>query len=767
MASGTAGLGTEIVSVINKLQDVFTSIGSGPGGQAGIDLPQICVLGSQSSGKSSVLENIVGRDFLPRGTGIVTRRPLVLQLINRAAQAANGVDKTADKAANADEWGEFLHLPGEKFYDFHKIRDEIVRDTEAKTGKNAGISPQPINLRIYSPNVLTLTLVDLPGLTKVPVGDQPRDIEKQIREMLTKYISKPACIILAVTAANTDLANSDGLKMAREVDPEGTRTIGVLTKVDLMDKGTDVVDILAGRIIPLRLGYVPVVNRGQRDIENGKPISSALENERDFFENHPSYRSKATFCGTPFLARKLNMILMHHIRATLPDIKSRISKNLATYQSELQTLGGGMGEANSGNIVLSVITEFTSEFRTTIDGNTNDLSLNELSGGARISFVFHELFNNGVKTIDPFDQVKDGDIRTILYNSSGSTPALFVGTAAFEVIVKQQIKRLEDPAIKCCQLVYDELIRILGQLLAKVQAFRRYPALRERFNAVVVNFFKQAMNPTLKLVQDMVAMQACYVNTTHPDFIGGHKATAIVSDRLTANKPPTPANDPKNPRSSINNNKDLDVDAKQEQSFFGSFFTPKTGPKKQGVAAMEAPPPNIRPQNALNDRETMETEVIKLLIHSYFNIVKREMIDMVPKAISLTLVSFSKENLQRELLQELYKPEVLDELLKESDFVVGRRKELQTMVQALNKAEEYVISSYVAVIYNLLLTCLSLFASLGLWPAYKQRLFAPALPLSRLLLFLAHCTRTPPHALPTFHSPALHTLSHISLSQVW
>ncbi|KAF8955446.1 Dynamin central region-domain-containing protein [Flammula alnicola] len=694
MSSGTAGLGTEIVSVINKLQDVFTSIGSGA--QGGIDLPQICVLGSQSSGKSSVLENIVGRDFLPRGTGIVTRRPLVLQLINRSAgpSGANGVDKSTDKAANADEWGEFLHLPGEKFYDFHKIRDEIVRDTEAKTGKNAGISPQPINLRIYSPNVLTLTLVDLPGLTKVPVGDQPRDIEKQIREMLMKYISKPACIVLAVTAANTDLANSDGLKMAREVDPEGTRTIGVLTKVDLMDKGTDVVDILAGRIIPLRLGYVPVVNRGQRDIETNKPISAALDNERDYFENHPSYKGKAQFCGTPFLARKLNMILMHHIRATLPDIKARISKNLAQYNSELLALGGGLADGNSGNIVLSVITEFTSEFRTTIDGNTNDLSLNELSGGARISFVFHELFNNGVKTIDPFDQVKDGDIRTILYNSSGSTPALFVGTAAFEVIVKQQIKRLEEPSIKCCQLVYDELIRILGQLLSKVQAFRRYPALRERFNAVVVNFFKQSMNPTLKLVQDMVAMQACYVNTTHPDFIGGHKATAIVTERLTAGKPPTPASDPKNPRSAINNNKDLDVDVRQEPSFFGSFFTPKSGPKKKGVAAMEAPPPNIRPQNALNERETMETEVIKLLIHSYFNIVKREMIDMVPKAISLTLVSHSKENLQRELLQELYKPDVLDELLKESEFVVSRRKELQTMVQALNKAEEYVHSHF-------------------------------------------------------------------------
>lgn len=692
MATGPTGLGSEIVSVINKLQDVFTAVGTSA---SQIDLPQICVLGSQSSGKSSVLENIVGRDFLPRGTGIVTRRPLVLQLINRPATGGahpNAADKGADKAANADEWGEFLHLPGEKFHDFHKIRDEIVRDTEAKTGKNAGISPLPINLRIYSPNVLTLTLVDLPGLTKVPVGDQPKDIEKQIKDMLLKYISKPACIILAVTAANTDLANSDGLKLAREVDPEGTRTIGVLTKVDLMDTGTDVVDILAGRIIPLRLGYVPVVNRGQRDIETSKPINAALEKERDFFENHPSYKGKAQYCGTPFLARKLNMILMHHIRATLPDIKARITQQLQKYNTELQTLGGALGEANSANIVLSVITEFTSEFRTTIDGNTNDLSLNELSGGARISFVFHELFNSGIKSIDPFDQVKDGDIRVLLYNSSGSTPALFVGTAAFEVIVKQQIKRLEDPSLKCCQLVYDELIRILGQLLSKVQAFRRFPALRERFNAVVVNFFKKAMTPTTKLVTDMVSMQACYVNTTHPDFIGGHRATALITERINAAKVPPQPNDPKNARTQVNNNKDLDVDMKKDEpSFFGSFFANKGAQKKKvGGAIMEAPPPIIRPQAALSERETMETEVIKLLISSYFNIVKREMIDMVPKAITLTLVNHSKENLQRELLQELYKPEVLDELLKESEFVVNRRKEVVSMVQALNKAEEIV-----------------------------------------------------------------------------
>jgi replication fork clamp-binding protein CrfC len=183
------------------------------------------------------------------------------------------------------------------------------------------------------------------------------------------------------------------------------------------DPGTDVIDVLAGRVIPLRLGYVPVVNRGQRDIEAHKTISSALEHEKNFFANHAAYGSKAAYCGTPFLARKLNSFLIAHIRAMMPDIKMRVTKQQQQASAELQALGGAQSD-NTGSMVLSVITEFCADFRAAIDGNIQDLALNELSGGARISFVFHELFNNGIKSIDPFDLVKDGDIRTILYNSS-------------------------------------------------------------------------------------------------------------------------------------------------------------------------------------------------------------------------------------------------------------------------------------------------------------------------------------------------------------
>lgn len=582
---------------------------------------------------------------LPRGSGIVTRRPLVLQLINRPATSqtngeSEGVEGTTDKAANVDEWGEFLHIPGQKFFDFNKIRDEISKETEAKVGRNAGISPAPINLRIYSPNVLTLTLVDLPGLTRVPVGDQPRDIERQIRDMIVKYIAKSNAIILAVTAANIDLANSDGLKLAREVDPEGQRTIGVLTKVDLMDEGTDVVDILAGRIIPLRMGYVPVVNRGQRDIDNKKPIQAALEAERAFFENHKAYRNKSSYCGTPYLARKLNLILMMHIKQTLPDIKARISSSLQKYTSELESLGPSM-LGNSANIVLNIITEFTNEWRTVLDGNNTELSSTELSGGARISFVFHELYANGVKAVDPFDMVKDVDIRTILYNSSGSSPALFVGTTAFELIVKQQIKRLEEPSLKCVSLVYDELVRILTQLLSKA-LYRRYPSLKEKMHNVVIGFFKKAMEPTNKLVKDLVAMESIYVNTGHPDFLNGHRAMAIVNERHN----PKPVQvDPKTgkalsstpARAASPTLAESNLGGDGNSGFFGSFFAAKN---KKKAAAMEAPPPTLKASGTLSERENIEVEVIKLLISSYYNIVKRTMIDMVPKAIMLNLVAY-------------------------------------------------------------------------------------------------------------------------------
>ena len=166
--------------------------------------------------------------------------------------------------------------------------------------------------------MLNLTLVDLPGLTKVPVGDQPTDIERQIKSLVLDYISKPNAVILAVSPANVDLANSDALKLARTVDPRGLRTLGVLTKLDLMDAGTNALDILTGRTYPLKLGFVGVVNRSQQDIMQDVPMSESRQKEEDFFRNHPIYRNLAHRCGTKYLAKTLNSVSLGPRNAVSP-----------------------------------------------------------------------------------------------------------------------------------------------------------------------------------------------------------------------------------------------------------------------------------------------------------------------------------------------------------------------------------------------------------------------------------------------------------------
>lgn len=234
------------------------------------------------------------------------------------------------------EYGEFLHCKGKKFASFDEIRKEIEDETDRVTGSNKGISNIPINLRVYSPYVLNLTLIDLPGLTKVAIGDQPVDIEQQIKQMIFQFIRKETCLILAVTPANTDLANSDALKLAKEVDPQGVRTIGVITKLDLMDEGTDARDILENKLLPLRRGYIGVVNRSQKDIEGRKDIHQALAAERKFFLSHPSYRHMADRLGTPYLQRVLNQQLTNHIRDTLPGLRDKLQKQMLTLEKEVE-----------------------------------------------------------------------------------------------------------------------------------------------------------------------------------------------------------------------------------------------------------------------------------------------------------------------------------------------------------------------------------------------------------------------------------------------
>ncbi|XP_039618604.1 dynamin-1a isoform X5 [Polypterus senegalus] len=488
----------ELIPLVNKLQDAFSAIGQ----NADLDLPQIAVVGGQSAGKSSVLENFVGKDFLPRGSGIVTRRPLVLQLINCLT-----------------EYAEFLHCKGKKFVDFEEIRQEIEAETDRITGSNKGISSVPINLRIYSPNVLNLTLVDLPGMTKVPVGDQPADIEHQIRDMLMQFVTKENCLLLAVSPANSDLANSDALKIAKEVDPQGLRTIGVITKLDLMDEGTDARDILENKLLPLRRGYVGVVNRSQKDIDGKKDIGAALAAERKFFLSHPSYRHMADRMGTPYLQKILNQQLTNHIRDTLPGLRNKLQSQLLSIEKEVDEYKNFRPDdpSRKTKALLQMVQQFAVDFEKRIEGSGDQIDTYELSGGARINRIFHERFPFELVKMEFDEKELRREISYAIKNIHGIRTGLFTPDLAFEAIVKKQIQKLKEPSLKCIDMVASELTSTIRKCSEKLG---QYPRLREEMERIVTTHIRDRESRTKDQVMLLIDIELAYMNTNHEDFIG-------------------------------------------------------------------------------------------------------------------------------------------------------------------------------------------------------------------------------------------------------
>ncbi|XP_030004419.1 dynamin-1a isoform X11 [Sphaeramia orbicularis] len=488
----------DLIPLVNRMQDAFSAIGQ----NANLDLPQIAVVGGQSAGKSSVLENFVGKDFLPRGSGIVTRRPLVLQLMNCPT-----------------EYAEFLHCKGKKFTDFDEVRQEIEAETDRITGANKGISPVPINLRVYSPHVLNLTLVDLPGMTKVPVGDQPADIESQIREMLLQFVTKDNCLMLAVSPANSDLANSDALKIAKEVDPQGLRTIGVITKLDLMDEGTDAKEILENKLLPLRRGYIGVVNRSQKDIDGRKDINAAMAAERKFFLSHPAYRHLADRMGTPYLQKILNQQLTNHIRDTLPALRAKLQSQLLSIEKEVEEYKNFRPDdpSRKTKALLQMVQQFSVDFDKCIEGSGDQIDTAELSGGARINRIFHERFPFELVKMEFDEKELRKEISYAIKNIHGIRTGLFTPDLAFEAIVKKQIQKLKGPTLKCIDMVVSELtatIRKCSQKLAQ------YPMLREEMERIVTQHIRDRESRTKDQVLLLIDIELSYMNTNHEDFIG-------------------------------------------------------------------------------------------------------------------------------------------------------------------------------------------------------------------------------------------------------
>ncbi|KAK9744412.1 PH domain [Popillia japonica] len=734
--SGNTGM-EQLIPIVNKLQDAFTQLGV----HMTLDLPQIAVVGGQSAGKSSVLENFVGRDFLPRGSGIVTRRPLILQLIN-----------------SNTEYAEFLHAKGKKFVDFDEVRREIEAETDRVTGSNKGISNIPINLRVYSPNVLNLTLIDLPGLTKVPIGDQPPDIEQQIKAMIMQFIKRDSCLILAVTPANTDLANSDALKLAKEVDPQGIRTIGVITKLDLMDDGTDARDILENKLLPLRRGYIGVINRSQKDIDGRKDIGAALAAEKKFFLSHSSYRHLADRLGTPYLQRILNQQLTNHIRDTLPGLRDKLQKQLLTLEKDVEEYRHIRPDDPSvkTKAMLQMIQQLQSDFERTIEGSGSaQINTMELSGGAKINRLFHERFPFEIVKMEIDEKELRREIAFAIRNIHGIRVGLFTPDMAFEAIVKKQIARLKEPSLKCVDLVVQELSNVVRICTDKMA---RYPRLREETERIIATHIRQKEQNCKDQLIMLVDCELAYMNTNHEDFIGFANAQnqseasvktgsrgplgnqvirkgymcihnlgimkggsrdywfVLTSESISWYKDEEerdkkymlPLDGLKlkdieqsfmsrrhmfalfNPegRNVYKDYKQLELSCEtldEVDSWKASFLRAGVYPEKQ-TEILNGEETESGMSSSMDPQLERQVETIRNLVDSYMRIVTKTTRDLVPKTIMFIIVNSSKHFIKGELLAHLYASGDQNQMMEESPEEAIKREEMIRMYHACKEA---------------------------------------------------------------------------------
>ena len=612
----------KLINLIDQLRDC--------GVNEYIKLPRICSLGTQSSGKSSVLESIVGLDFLPRGDGVVTRRPLELRLCH---------------INHGEPWAVFEEVKGEKFTDFNKVRETIESLTDKVCVGEKNIVDQPIVLNVYSQTCPDLTLVDLPGVTRVPVGKQPKNIEEITKNMAKRYVSDPLTIILCVIAANSDIATSDGLKLAKEIDTGGVRTIGVLTKLDIMDTGTDARKALLNEEIPLKLGYVGVKNRSKQDLVNKLPMSEMVKKEKEFFRSHPVYKNMPQgYLGTDILIQKLTKIYFKIIRENLPRIIKAINDRMKEAEEELASLGNPMPIDDAGKMSLlwTMLNEYCEIFRNVLKGKYNKrVQFLKEEGGYKIKILYKKLLEDYTGDYKATAGYTDENINYALTIHEGDSIPGFPSVDAFTYLLKPQLEKLKEPIEECFTEVYQYIEFLSGKILERT--FARFPQIINDMGDFINNFLIEVRHKTKYLVDSVVDMEINYLFTNDYEYLNNF-TTFIPKNQNQNNQ------QQQNQKNNMNN--------------------------------------NINPEPI--DAKNIFIKEIRNRIEAYFKLIVRNLRDSIPKIIGNNLVKEIEDNMQIELYNQLYKSNELVALLSEPEHIAERRRDLTELIKVMRNAQKVI-----------------------------------------------------------------------------
>ena len=458
-----------------------------------INIPRICSIGSQSAGKTSILTNIIGLDILPKGDGVVTRRPIELRL---------------NKIKSGEPYIFFENDLNNKITDFTGIKDKITNLTNSICGNDKNILDKPLIINIYSPTCPDLTILDLPGISKIPIGDQPKNIEEITKNMTIKYIINPYTIILCAISSNQDITISDGLYLSKQFDYSGERTLGVLTKFDLMDKGTNCKEILSNKLIPLKYGYIAVKNRSKLDSINNISVKEGLEKEKIFFKNNETFNkmNKKIF-GTQSLINKIVEIYTNMFYLYIDDTVYSINHHLRRIDNELSLLGkpliNDLSERNA--LVQNLINNYCETFFNILNNKINNNGKNENN------FIENENMNKIKILYDNFLSEycnKNNFCVNLKIN--------FPRETSYLKILTPYLKDIEDESVDLFKSVIDFSFKVSYKIIC--DKFKQFPLLENIINEIVENAFKKEIQNTKNLLETMLKNEFEFEFTNDKNF---------------------------------------------------------------------------------------------------------------------------------------------------------------------------------------------------------------------------------------------------------
>ena len=510
----------EILKIGNILNSLFID-------RSNIEIPRLVVVGSQSSGKSSLLNSILGMDILPTGNNMVTRSPLQLELIQTKTgnQAIFGTYKDGVWVENEAIDISYPDITPEQK---NHINNKIEVITRANAGEEMNITNVPIYLRIRSPNVPNLSLVDLPGLTMVACTDkgQPKDIKEQIRAMIGEYIKSPKTIILAVMPARTDIEADIALDLIKEYDPNGHRTVGILTKLDLMNEGTSVAKLLENNVsvdLQLKYGYYGIKNRSKKETIE-KNVQEGLIIEQEYFRSHSVYQNqkyKANL-GVPSLCINLSQILIEKIKSCLPKILGEINQSILDNEVKLEKLGTTLpdDEKSKSSFVHHMLSKFCRKFTSVLEDRGNVINT-----GRNVKEIFIE-YRNEIRDIDPFseDNCSNKYIEESIKNCEGNhmsfpSPPIEVMEQIIKDNNKQPVQKLFEPSKSCANKIMSELVSLTSILIDDLGIIR-FPHFTKIVKSQLINnILIENYNKSLEKIKECILMQQTYLWTDDEDFL--------------------------------------------------------------------------------------------------------------------------------------------------------------------------------------------------------------------------------------------------------